>query len=167
MKLKTIKIIGIFIIFLLCFPLHFLYDTLPSFFTSIISPINESIWEHMKLIFTSYVIWGIFEYFLLRKKEKTNNYFLQLFLVPIFGICIYLIIYLPIFNIFGENLFVSIFLLFLIIIIEQIISYFLLIKEEIPNQKLIGIFGIIMMYIIFGILTYLPLNNYLFFDWSK
>ena len=167
LKLKTVKIIGIFIIFLLCFPLHFLYDTFPTFLTSIIVPINESIWEHMKLIYTSYLIWGIVEYFLLRKNDKINNFLLQLFLVPIFGTCIYLIIYLPIFNIFGENLFISIFLLFLIIVIEQIISYFLLTKEEILNQKIIGIIGIVVMYIIFAYLTYFPPNNYLFIDWSK
>ena len=167
MKFKTIKIIGIFIIFILCFPLHFLYDAFPCFLTSVIAPINESIWEHMKLIYTSYLIWGIIEYFLLRKNQKVNNFFLQLFLVPVFGVCIYLIIYLPLFNILGENLFISIFLLFLIIIIEQILSCILLKKEELPNQKIIGIIGIVLIYIIFGYLTYFPLDNYLFFDWSK
>ena len=167
MKLKIVKIIGIFIIFLLCFPLHFLYDIFPNFLTSVISPINESIWEHMKLIYTSYLIWGLIEYFLLEKNKEVNNFLLQLFLVPFFGICIYLIIYLPLFNIFGENLLISLILLFVVIVIEQIISYYLLQKEEIPNQGLIGIIGIVAIYIIFGYLTYFPLNNYLFFDWSK
>lgn len=161
MKLKTSKIVGLLIVFLLCFPLHFLYDFIPNFFTSIIAPINESIWEHMKLIYTSYVIYGIFEYFIL-KKENKNNYFLQLFLVPIFGICIYLIIYLPIFNIFDENLVVSITLLFIVIAIEQLISYFLMKKDDFNNSNILSIIGIVAVYVIFAYLTYFPLNNYIF-----
>ena len=31
--------------------LHFLYDLLPSVFSALISPINESVWEHLKLLF--------------------------------------------------------------------------------------------------------------------
>jgi len=164
MSLKISKLIGIFITFLLCFPLHFLYDFAPNFLTSIIAPINESIWEHMKLIYTSYLLWGIIEYFILKNNKEINNYFLQLFMVPIFGICIYLSIYLPIFNLYGENLIISILLLFIVIALEHIISYFFLKSEEIPRQKIIGIIGIILVYIIFAYLTYFPLDNYLFWD---
>jgi len=166
MNLKLSKIIGVFAIFIICFPLHFLYDTIPNFFTSVIAPINESIWEHMKLIYTSYIIYGLFEYFILKNKTDINNYFLQLFLVPVIGICSYLIIYLPIFNIFGENLIISILLLFIVIIIEQIISCFFFKSDPIKYQKEIGIIGIILMYLIFAYLTYYPLNNYLFHNFS-
>ena len=31
--------------------LHFLYDLLPGPFTALISPVNESVWEHLKLLF--------------------------------------------------------------------------------------------------------------------
>ncbi len=31
--------------------MHFLYDFFPSFFTALISPINESPWEHLKLLY--------------------------------------------------------------------------------------------------------------------
>ena len=56
MSLKKLKILGVIMAFLLCFPLHFLYDKIPSFITSIISPVNESIWEHMKILFWKYTI---------------------------------------------------------------------------------------------------------------
>ena len=164
MNLKLVKTIGVVGVFLLCFPLHFLYDNISNFLTSIISPINESSWEHMKFIYTAYLLWGIVEYFLIRKNKDINNFVIQLFLVPIFGICIYLSIYLPLFNLFGENLIISILLLFIVIVIEEVISYFLLKGEEIKNQRLIGIIGIIMVYIIFAYLTYFPLDNYLFWD---
>lgn len=31
--------------------LHFLYDALPNPLTALISPVNESVWEHLKLLF--------------------------------------------------------------------------------------------------------------------
>lgn len=31
--------------------LHFLYDAVPNVLTALISPVNESVWEHLKLLF--------------------------------------------------------------------------------------------------------------------
>lgn len=168
MSLKTIKIIGFFVIFLLCFPFHFLYDWLPNSLFSIFFPVNESIWEHMKLIYTSFVFYGIFDYYLLKKnKINFNNFLIQLFLIPIIAIFIYLIIFIPIYKIIGENMIVSIGLLAIVILIEQILSYFILQYKEIKYQNIIGIIGIILIYIIFGYLTYKPIENYIFYDTVK
>ena len=168
MSLKTIKIIGFFVIFLLCFPLHFLYDWLPNSLFSIFSPVNESIWEHMKLIYTSFVFYGIFDYLLLKKNNiNFNNFLIQLFLIPIMAIVIYLIIFIPIYNNIGENMIVSISLLAVVIMIEQILSYFILQYKEIKYQNIVGIIGIILIYIIFGYLTYKPIENYIFYDTVK
>ena len=68
MNFKKVKIIGIFIIFILCIFLHYLYDKIPNTLTSIISPVNESIWEHMKLIYTSFIIYGMIEYIIIKNK---------------------------------------------------------------------------------------------------
>ena len=168
MSLKTIKIIGFFVIFLLCFPFHFLYDWLPNSLFSIFFPVNESIWEHMKLIYTSFVFYGIFDYLLLKKnKINFNNFLIQLFLIPIIAIFIYLIIFIPIYKIIGENMIISIGLLAVVILIEQILSYFILQYKEIKYQNIIGIIGIILIYIIFGYLTYKPIENYIFYDTVK
>ena len=166
MSLKAIKIIGFFAIFLLCFLFHFLYDWFPNSLFSIFFPVNESIWEHMKLIYTSYIFYGIFDYILLRK-NKINNFFIQLFLIPIISIILYLIIFIPIYKMIGENMIISIGLLAIIIIIEQILSYFILQYKEVNYQNFIGIIGIILVYIIFGYLTYNPIENYLFYDTVK
>lgn len=52
---------------------HFLYDlsgknTIIGYFT----PVNESTWEHLKLLFFPTLIFSVFEYFLM--KEKPSNY---------------------------------------------------------------------------------------------
>ena len=44
-------ILSSFIIFILSTLFHSLYNYLPCFLTSIIVPVNESIFEHMKMIF--------------------------------------------------------------------------------------------------------------------
>ena len=50
-------ILSSFIIFILSTLFHSLYNYLPCFLTSIIVPVNESIFEHMKMIFTSYMFY--------------------------------------------------------------------------------------------------------------
>lgn len=165
MNVKTVKIIGTVVIFLLCFPFHFLYDWFPNSVTAIFFPVNESIWEHMKLLFTSYIVYSLLEYIVLKTyKIKHHNVLLQAWLVPILGIVLYLLIYLPIYHLIGENMVVSIGLLFLVIVIEQIIGYYFLREKEIQYQKGIGMVGIIGMFVVFGYLTYYPPIEELFYD---
>ena len=116
------------------------------------------------MIYTSFVLYGLIDYFWLKKDNKFNNFLFQLFFVPLIGVVLYLVIYIPIYNILGENMIFSILLLFFIIVVEQLISYYLLNTESIKYQGIIGIIGIILVYIIFGYLTYKPIENYLFFD---
>ena len=39
--------------------LHFLYDLLPSPVTAIFSPVNESVWEHLKLLYWPMLLAGV------------------------------------------------------------------------------------------------------------
>ena len=115
--MKKIKILNVIIVFLLSFISHFLYEWFPSSLTSIFFPVNESIFEHMKIIYTSYFVYSLLEYFILtRMKVPFNNFLLNVFLTPLLGIIAYLIIYLPLYYIFGENMFISISLLLIIYI---------------------------------------------------
>lgn len=40
--------------------LHFLFDLWPSILTEFIAPVNESLWEHIKLIFWPYLLTGLY-----------------------------------------------------------------------------------------------------------
>ena len=60
MNLKKLKVINIVIVFLLSFLAHNLYKWFPNTFTAIFFPVNESIFEHMKIIATSFLFYGIF-----------------------------------------------------------------------------------------------------------
>ena len=53
--------------------LHFVYEwSGESLFVGIFSPINESVWEHLKLLFFPMSVWILIGYFIF---GKTENYF--------------------------------------------------------------------------------------------
>ena len=57
--------------------LHFLYDVLPTPLTALISPINESVWEHLKLLFWPMLVGALF---LSRKKENKERFWSAFFI---------------------------------------------------------------------------------------
>ena len=168
MKLKTIKIISVIGIFLLSFLAHFAYELFPNVLVSIFFSVNESIWEHMKILFTSILLYGVIDYILLSKNNiKINNFKSQLFFTSFISIPIYLIIYLPIYNLIGENLFVSIFIMIIVYAIIAYISYKMLISDDLKLFNMISIYLIIIMYFIFTYLTYFPIHSYIFYDTNE
>ncbi len=164
--MKKIKFIGVIVIFLLTVLYHFLYDWLPNPVFSVFFPVNESIWEHMKLLYSGIFTWGVIEYFIFRKKNISyRNFFSTLFLEMVTSIMIYLIMYLPLYNVFGENMVISIGLLIIVIILEEIFSYYLLsyFKENRILDR-ISILFIVLGFVVFLCFTYDPPRNYIFYD---
>ena len=164
MTLKRIKMLGIFVTFILCFLTHFLYNWFPNIIFSIFFPVNESIWEHMKMMTSSILIFSILEYFLYKKyRINHNNFALSVFLAVTISIVIFLIIYLPIYHFTGSVFILNLIVLFISIYFVNIISYYIL-KLRPLHMECVGILGIILLYILMGILTYNPPENYIFFD---
>lgn len=165
MTLKKIETIGIFVIFVLSFLTHFLYNIFPSFLFSLVFPVNESVWEHMKMIVSAILIWKVLEYFILKKNMVYHNNFLfSAFIMALLSIIIFLIIYYPIYMLIGESFILNIICLFVTIYFVSIISYNIMNSKYIKYGSFIGILGIILIYTIFGLLTYFPLKNKLFLD---
>lgn len=168
MNLKKIKIIAVIGIFIFSFITHFAYELLPNPIFSFIFPVNESIWEHMKIIFTSTLIYGIIDYKLLNKyKIKYSNFSFQLYFTAISAIPIYLVIYIPLYKLLGENMIISITLLFITYIISQFISYKILKERKIKILNMLIIPVILAVYMGFIYLTYNPIHNYIFYDKSN
>ena len=134
--MKKIIIINSILTFLLCFLTHFIYDFFPNTFFALFFPVNESIWEHMKMLYTTILLYGISEYFILKKSKKDyNNFCLTVFLKSIIAIPVYLGIFLPFYYIFGENMFITLTILFITILIINFIGSKLLKVKEIHYQK--------------------------------
>ncbi len=164
--MKKIKIIGVIITFLLTVLYHFLYEWFPNPIFEIFFPVNESIWEHMKLLYSGILTFNIIEYIIYKKKNiNTNNFFTVTFLMMITSIILYLIIYLPLYDMFGENMIISISLLVIVIILEQIFSYYLLnYGKENKLLNKVSIILIILGYVTLLSLTINPPRNYIFYD---
>ena len=165
MNLKKLKIIGTILAFIFCFLFHFLYDIIPSFITSIISPVNESIAEHMKILFNGIMLSGIIQKIIvIKNKNNYKNICISNFIAAISSIFIFLIIYLPIYNTIGENLPITLIIMLLVIIISQLITIKIIkLKKDLKMEKA-SIILVIITYFIFYLLTYYPPKISLFMD---
>ena len=167
LNLKKLKIINVVIFFALSFLWHFVYDLIPNFVTAIFFPVNESIWEHMKIIFGVIIFGSLISLILMQKfKIKYNNFYVEIIIKAILGVIFYLAIFIPLYNIFGENLFISITLMLITYIVMEFIGYKILLLDEL-NIKILPIILIILSYILFALLTFYPPHYSIFFDETK
>lgn len=167
MNLKKLKIVNVVIFFALSFLWHFVYDLIPNFFTAIFFPVNESIWEHMKIIFGVIIFGSLISLILMQKfKIKYNNFYVEIIIKAILGVIFYLAIFIPLYNIFGENMFISITLMLITYIVMEFIGYKILLLDEL-DIKILPIILIVLCYILFALLTFYPPHYSIFFDETK
>lgn len=163
---KLIVIINTIAIFFTMFLFSFMYEWFPNFLTAAIFPVNESLFEHLKLMFSTTMIVSLIVFFIFKLRHiKINNYFFGLFLSTLFQIVIYFIIYIPIYNRFGESLVVAMGLYLIILIISEYIFY--LIMTKLKNKDIYNAISMILLAFTFFILIYLTFNprrNDFFFD---
>jgi len=165
MKLTTLKIIGTIIAFILAFPLHFLYDKFPNILTSIIAPVNESIWEHMKIIFGCVMLSGVIQkIYIIKKKLNYKNVCISNFIAAIASMPIFLCLFLPIYNIFGHNIVITLILMFITFLISQIITIIIINLDTNLKLENATIIFVIIVYLIFAYFTYNPIKIDLFKD---
>lgn len=189
-KEKIIKyiepLLKFIIIGLLGILLHFLYElTNESIYVSIISSINESIWEHMKIFFMSVIIMTIFELIIklivtnkqdikdTSDKSKYNkinirkvNYFNR-FICTLIGVILIPILYYSYTGIFGENNdIVNISIFYIATLLFCVFDYKL--SNNFNNTKsykeYIGIVFIFFIFILFIVWTFMPPHIPIFQD---
>lgn len=166
MNLKKLKIISTFLVLIFSTIFHNIYDIFPNTITSFLFPVNESIFEHMKLIYLSYIICFIVEYFIIKKYKITNkNLKASLVFNILFNIIILIAIYVPIYNNFGHNIISTISIYLLTIIITEILSYKILLSNK--DFKFLNKYAYLFVIIILLILiylTYYPVKSNIFID---
>lgn len=164
MSLKSSRIIAFVGTFILAFVFHFAYQVFPNFVFSIFFPVNESIWEHMKILYSSIIIYGIIDYFIGKRFDvHYSNFIFNLFFCSFISVLVYLSLFLPLYYKIGESMFLSIGILFITYIIVYYISYYILKHNEF-DYNFIWIIFITLGFILFFYLTYNPIKNQLFFD---
>jgi len=163
---KRIVIINTIAIFLSMFLFSFIYEKFPNFLTAALFPVNESLFEHLKLMYVSYVLISLITFFILKiKKIKINNYFLATFVSVILNILIFFLIFLPIYNHFGENLILTMIIYLITLIISQVVFY--KITTKLDHKDIYNGISLVLLPLVWCILVYLtfnPLRTDFFFD---
>lgn len=67
-------LLGLIVVCFLSIPLHFFYDwTGENTFIGLFAPINESIWEHLKLVFWPLLVWWTVGFIFYKKEGLSFN----------------------------------------------------------------------------------------------
>lgn len=151
-------------IFVLCLGTlnHFIYGWLPYKLVGIFAPVNESIFEHLKLVFYPFLITIIIRYF----KHKEDYYFLKASIASVSGILTIPLLYYLV-NIFTTPpAFINISIFIIASILQEYVFYHLINDkfDDIPIKNSEGIIIIITISLAFSVFTFLPPKNDLFLD---
>ena len=168
-KLKVWKIISIFVIVGLSALLHFIYKWFPSFFTSLLTPVNESIWEHNKIIIGSFFIWSVFEKLTLRKKQDLNTCTAG-FISAVVCCILVMLIFSPIFFFIlktNDNTVVTLIIYFICIVLSVLLNYKLLQKPYNSEKEKKVILLWLLVIVINALLTYYPPKLPIFYDYNN
>ena len=155
-KIKTAQIIVIILSLIIGTILHFTYELSgENNFVASFSAVNESTWEHLKLVFFPMLILGIIEYFVVKK--ESNNY-IEAKTIGIFtAICFIIVFFYTYTGILGTNFFVIDILTFILsIIIGEYVAYRLMTIENQSTtlSKVLSIGILIFLLLCFIIFTY-------------
>ena len=157
-----INVIAAIFIFLIGFIVHGIFEWISFKLLAIFFPVNESIFEHIKMIFTSYIIYIIIKKIILKKLNiKENNFLFKELITTIFEIIIFLSAFLPLFYTHNENIMITLLVYFITIVISMIFNYFITFKNNYKILNILSFIVIIIIYIIFGHLTFkTPINDF-------
>ncbi len=155
------------IIFIIGSLLHFTYNfTNNNFLIGLISPVNESIFEHLKIAIYPILIWWITFYFLKAQKyhlDKSNWFRGCLVSIIVSIIVILSIYYFVTYGLEKNSLFMDIILLYIAVLIGQLIAYHIY-NYSFKSNFLLSIILIFSLIISFSILTIYPPKIPLFKD---
>lgn len=138
------EVLGAVVIFFIGVFFHFLYKYGgKKRWMAIISPVNESIWEHLKLTFYPVLVYTIIEFFII--KELPQNYLLAETLGIYVTLLSTLVIEIVYPSVVKKNIFVlDLVVFFLAITVGQLFSYFFMTRyseTNLPVSYSIAILG--------------------------
>lgn len=161
-KIKKFEIVSFFFASIVGTLFHFVYEwTNKSVTAALISPVNESVFEHLKLTFFPLLIFAIFEYFYI---GKTHNGFFYIKAKSILlGILSVVVLYFTYTGIIGKNYMVIDIIIFYVSILISTL-YFIKNYKSNEHTNLSGIIILILVSILFIVFTFAPPHIHLFLD---
>lgn len=161
-KNLKLTIAGVFVIFFLAALIHSAYEITGLDFLKPFAPVNESVWEHMKMMFTAGMIWMFYELYLGMNRYK-NYYFARAM-----GIIV-LVFLVPILY-YGYTAFTDESILIVDILISLVASaigqgvFYTILnsKKNYSQYSKISILALVLLFILFVLFTYNPPNLKIF-----
>lgn len=152
--LKYATIIGVIFVFLTGTISHFLYDwSDQNYIVGLFTPINESIWEHMKLLFFPMIIYSIF--IITKYKSKYSCITPALCFGIITGTLLIPLFYYSYTFVLGKNfLFLDISIFILSIVIAFRLSLKLTLSYKLNSYTSLLCISVCLLFICFLIFTY-------------
>lgn len=136
---------------------HFFFDwSHESTAVGLFCPVNESVWEHLKLIYFPYIIWSIIEFFTLKIK---GNFFFAKLCGEISGIVTILFIHYTFKGATGvESMVADIVSFFAGVAISFLISYMIIknAKQGGAFKEITSICALVIIGVIFILFTFTP-----------
>lgn len=164
-KILLYELLGVIFVSIFGSLLHFVYDWSDKYKPlALISAVNESTWEHLKIAFWPALIYSIIEYVPL--SPITNNFIIAkatcLLVIPISII----ILFYSYTTILGHNyLIIDISIFILSIYFGQKISFKILIMPQLPSfLTSLSMFIILILIVKFSLFTFYPPKTSLFKD---
>lgn len=137
---------------------HFVYDLSgQNYIVGLFTPVNESTWEHLKLLFFPALIYYTVEYFL--RKDKPENFFAATVLSIFAGMLTITVLFYTYSGILGFNVdFINILTYFIglavtVILKERIIKSG---KYQSKTARFISLFAIVITAVLFFLWSYNP-----------
>lgn len=155
---------GIIFVSILGTLLHFVYDwSGKNFIAGLFSPVNESTWEHMKLLFFPMLVYVLWEY--KRRKEEYPHILAAGALGILAGTLAVPVIFYTYTGILGgHTLFLDIATFYASVIIAFLIRHCSLNKDWLKEFKTWILFSAAILFIMFLLFTYFPPDLGLFSD---
>ena len=157
---KTIlkwELVGMIFVVVIGALFHFMFQLLNYWGPAgAVFPVNESVWEHLKLPYWPLIIFSLIEYYFI--KEKANNFIIGKTISFLISIVTILIIFYTYTAILGTDLLILDILSFVIgVIIGQFVSYKIMTKQQLSKWYINTSWIIFIGFgILFAFFTYFP-----------
>ncbi len=144
--------------------LHFLFELTNLLIFAPISAVNESTWEHMKILFMPCFIFAIIESLTLYKKVK--GFFNVKFIATLVATLTIPLLFYTYNGAIGKSPFyVDILIFYIASFVNSLISYKLLKTPKTnPKSGVCGLIGLLLLFLAFAISTFYPSSLPIFID---
>lgn len=169
-KVKKISIVGAVFTLIFGTLLHFVFEwSGENNIVAVFGAVNESVWEHLKLLFWPMVIFGVAEYFIYGKNY--DNFIPVKVISIILGMLTIVSSFYTYTGIIGENYLVLDILTFVVGVIVAYVFFYRNIKNQdkytSKTAQVLGWLGIVVLIMCFVLFTFYPPEIGLFYDTSK